>query len=43
VCEGVEKEDHVRFLQEIGCAKLQGYYFSAPKPWTPETQAAENK
>ena len=27
VCEGVETEDHMRFLREIGCSKLQGYYF----------------
>ena len=32
VCEGVETEDQCRFLQEIGCTKLQGYYFSRPKP-----------
>ncbi len=30
VCEGVETEEQVRFLQEIGCSKLQGYYFSKP-------------
>ena len=30
VCEGVETEGQVRFLQEIGCAKLQGYYFMKP-------------
>ncbi|HCI73023.1 MAG TPA: hypothetical protein DHV42_00585 [Lachnospiraceae bacterium] len=32
VCEGVETERQVRFLQEIGCSKLQGYYFSKPIP-----------
>lgn len=32
VCEGVETEAQVRFLQEIGCSKLQGYYFSKPLP-----------
>ena len=32
VCEGVEKEEHVTFLREIGCCKLQGYYFSKPIP-----------
>ena len=36
VCEGVEKEEQVRFLQEIGCSKLQGYYFSEPVPYEPE-------
>lgn len=30
VCEGVETKEHVRFLQEIGCSKLQGYYFGKP-------------
>jgi diguanylate cyclase (GGDEF)-like protein len=33
VCEGVESESQVRFLQEIGCAKLQGFYFSKPQPF----------
>ncbi len=32
VCEGVETEEQVRFLQEIGCSKLQGYYYSKPIP-----------
>lgn len=32
VCEGVETEDQARFLQEIGCSKLQGYYFMKPVP-----------
>ena len=30
VCEGVETEEQVRFLREIGCSKLQGYYYSKP-------------
>ena len=33
VCEGVETEEQVRFLQENGCSKLQGYYFSKPVPF----------
>ncbi len=33
ICEGVETENQVRFLQEIGCSKLQGYYFSRPIPF----------
>ena len=32
ICEGVETEAQVRFLQEIGCSKLQGFYFSKPLP-----------
>ena len=27
ICEGVETEDHLRFLREIGASKLQGFYF----------------
>ena len=26
-------EDQVQFLREIGCARLQGYYFGRPMPW----------
>ncbi len=33
ICEGVETEEQVRFLEEIGCSKLQGYYFSKPVPF----------
>lgn len=33
VCEGVETENQVRFLEEIGCSKLQGYYFCKPHPY----------
>lgn len=32
VCEGVEREDQVEFLREIGCSKLQGYYYTKPLP-----------
>lgn len=30
VCEGVETETQAAFLREIGCSKLQGYYYSKP-------------
>ncbi|MCR5402447.1 MAG: EAL domain-containing protein [Butyrivibrio sp.] len=30
VCEGVETREQVQFLREIGCSKLQGFYFSKP-------------
>ncbi|MCR5798129.1 MAG: GGDEF domain-containing phosphodiesterase [Eubacterium sp.] len=32
VCEGVETEEHEAFLQDIGCIKLQGYYYTKPLP-----------
>jgi len=32
ICEGVETIEQVEFLREIGCAKLQGYYFTKPIP-----------
>ena len=33
ICEGVETVDHVAFLKETGCTKLQGYYFCQPIPY----------
>ena len=30
VSEGVERQDQVDFLAEVGCTKLQGYYFCKP-------------
>lgn len=33
LCEGVETEEAVRFLQEAGCERLQGYYYSKPLPY----------
>ena len=32
VCEGVETEEQLQFLREIGCSKIQGYYYSKPIP-----------
>ena len=32
VCEGVETEEQVEFLREIGCTKLQGFYFCKAIP-----------
>ncbi len=33
VCEGVETSEQVRFLLEIGCSKLQGFYYTPPIPF----------
>ena len=33
LCEGVETEKQVQFLREIGCSKLQGFYFCRPIPF----------
>ena len=30
IVEGVETENHLNFLNEIGCETFQGYYFSKP-------------
>ena len=30
VCEGVEHQEQVDFLREIGCTKIQGYYYGKP-------------
>ncbi len=32
ICEGVETREQARFLREIGCTKLQGYFFMKPVP-----------
>ncbi len=32
VCEGVERADQAEFLRDIGCSKLQGYYYARPMP-----------
>ena len=32
VCEGVETEEQMKFLQDIGCSKLQGYFYCKPIP-----------
>ena len=32
VTEGVENEEQLKFLQQIGCDIFQGYYFSQPVP-----------
>ena len=32
VTEGVETQEQVEFLREVGCTKLQGYYYCRPIP-----------
>ena len=32
ICEGVETAEQADFLNEIGCTKMQGYFFSKPVP-----------
>lgn len=32
VCEGVETEHQAEFLKEVGCTKLQGFYYGPPIP-----------
>lgn len=32
ICEGVEEFEQVEFLREVGCNKLQGFYFTKPLP-----------
>ena len=33
VAEGVETEDQYLFLKEVGCNKIQGYFFGKPEPF----------
>lgn len=30
LCEGVERQEQLDFLREIGCTKVQGYYYTKP-------------
>ena len=39
LAEGVETEEHYSFLRDIGCEKVQGYYFGKPLPYD---EALEN-
>nr|MCR5187437.1 EAL domain-containing protein [Treponema sp.] len=32
VCEGVETKEHAEFLKEIGCERMQGWYYGRPQP-----------
>ena len=41
VCEGVETEEQVRFLQGIGCSKIQGFFFGKPAPFSMQQDQPE--
>ncbi len=32
ICEGVEEVEQLKFLRDAGCDKVQGYFFSYPRP-----------
>lgn len=32
VAEGIEEQRHIDFLRQVGCDKVQGYYFARPVP-----------
>lgn len=32
IAEGVEEQEHLKFLTELGCDQAQGYFFSPPLP-----------
>ncbi len=32
VAEGVEEQEHIDFLREIGCEQVQGYFYAKPMP-----------
>ena len=34
VCEGVEKQEQIEFLREIGCTKAQGFHYGKPMPFS---------
>ena len=42
VCEGVEKAEQVEFLREIGCTRIQGFYYGRPVPFE-EIAASKGK
>ncbi|MER2139377.1 MAG: EAL domain-containing protein, partial [Succiniclasticum sp.] len=42
LAEGVETKEQIQFLKEIGCDKLQGFYYSRPHPYTTEDEVARD-
>jgi len=41
--EGVETEEHLKFLEKIGCDRVQGYYFSKPLPYDEVMELLQEK
>ena len=42
IAEGVEKAEQIDFLREVGCTKLQGFYYSKPLPMEAIMESYEN-
>ena len=42
LAEGVETKEQIQFLKEIGCDKLQGFYYSRPHPYSIEDEIARD-
>ncbi len=43
VAEGVEREQEVIFLLELGVDVFQGFYFARPAPWTGESRGCRSQ
>lgn len=43
ICEGVETEEQIQFLREIGCSKIQGFYYCKPIPLEQIIERIEKK
>ena len=43
LAEGVETEEHFAYLRDIGCEKVQGYYFGKPLPYDQALAALSEK
>lgn len=41
--EGVETKEHLDFLTDAGCERIQGYYFSKPLPYEELIQTLDSK
>ena len=43
LAEGVENKEQLQFLREIGCGKIQGYYFGRPLPYQETLSSCRGK